>query len=229
MSGARRSRQAGRSRSMWARRPFGECPRRAGWNSPNSTRQPHPVHRATHPRREPQRNLTDRRTTAIREPHANLLVRCINQSRTNLDRVAPLTMPPGLLAHEPTRRGRAAGGVEPRARRAGGARLRQGRGRTGTSLACLAVLDGVPVAEAVTYVRARYGPSGGRDAVAAPLHRPLRGVVGPSRTVRRARRHRPAGPGRSAGCGSAPARQPPGARRRPPRRARRGRARPRRG
>src|SRR4051812_29238535 len=64
---------------------------------PNSTRQPHPVHRATHPRREPQRNLTDRRTTAIREPHANLLVRCINQGRTNLDRVAPLTMPPGLL------------------------------------------------------------------------------------------------------------------------------------
>lgn len=46
------------------------------------------------------------------------------------------------------------GGVEPRARRAGGARLR--RGRTGISLACLAVLDGVPAAEAVAYVRARY-------------------------------------------------------------------------
>ncbi|WP_434444394.1 hypothetical protein [Lentzea sp. E54] len=29
-----------------------------------------------------------------------------------------------------------------RARRAGGARLRRGHGRTGTSLACLAVLDG---------------------------------------------------------------------------------------
>ncbi|SFR29189.1 hypothetical protein SAMN04488564_117113 [Lentzea waywayandensis] len=69
----------------------------------------------------------------------------------------------------------------------------------------------------------------GGSSVAAPLRRPLRGVVGPSRTVRRARRHRPAGPGRSAGCGSAPARRPPGARRRPPRRARRGRARPRRG
>lgn len=40
-----------------------------------------------------------------------------------------------------------------RARRAGGARLRRGRGRTGTALACL---DGVPAAEAVTYVRARY-------------------------------------------------------------------------
>lgn len=43
-----------------------------------------------------------------------------------------------------------------RARRAGGARLRRGHGRTGTPLACLAVLDGVPAAEAVTYVRARY-------------------------------------------------------------------------
>lgn len=31
-----------------------------------------------------------------------------------------------------------------------------GRGRTGTALACLAVIDGVPGAEAVAYVRARY-------------------------------------------------------------------------
>jgi hypothetical protein len=31
-----------------------------------------------------------------------------------------------------------------------------GRGRTGTALACLAVLDGVPADEAVAYVRARY-------------------------------------------------------------------------
>ena len=31
-----------------------------------------------------------------------------------------------------------------------------GRGRTGTGLACLAVLDGVPAAEAVSYVRDRY-------------------------------------------------------------------------
>jgi len=31
-----------------------------------------------------------------------------------------------------------------------------GRGRTGTALACLAVLDGVPSDEAVTYVRAHY-------------------------------------------------------------------------
>jgi protein-tyrosine phosphatase len=31
-----------------------------------------------------------------------------------------------------------------------------GRGRTGTALACLAVLDGVPAAEAVAYVRANY-------------------------------------------------------------------------
>lgn len=31
-----------------------------------------------------------------------------------------------------------------------------GRGRTGTALACLAVLDGMPVAEAVAYVRRSY-------------------------------------------------------------------------
>ncbi|MGI8692347.1 MAG: protein-tyrosine phosphatase family protein [Geodermatophilaceae bacterium] len=33
-----------------------------------------------------------------------------------------------------------------------------GRGRTGTALACLAVLDGVPATEAVLFVRARYDP-----------------------------------------------------------------------
>jgi len=33
---------------------------------------------------------------------------------------------------------------------------RGGRGRTGTALACLAVLDGVPAAEAVAYVRDGY-------------------------------------------------------------------------
>ncbi|WP_420037409.1 protein-tyrosine phosphatase family protein [Streptomyces sp. cg28] len=33
-----------------------------------------------------------------------------------------------------------------------------GRGRTGTALACLAVLDGVPAAEAVAYVRRHYSP-----------------------------------------------------------------------
>ena len=31
-----------------------------------------------------------------------------------------------------------------------------GRGRTGTALACLAILDGVPPAEAVAFVRAHY-------------------------------------------------------------------------
>lgn len=31
-----------------------------------------------------------------------------------------------------------------------------GRGRTGMLLACLAVLDGVPGADAVAYVRSRY-------------------------------------------------------------------------
>jgi hypothetical protein len=33
-----------------------------------------------------------------------------------------------------------------------------GRGRTGTALACLAVLDGVPNADAVAFVRAHYDP-----------------------------------------------------------------------
>lgn len=33
-----------------------------------------------------------------------------------------------------------------------------GRGRTGTALACLAVLDGVPADEAVAWVRERYHP-----------------------------------------------------------------------
>jgi len=33
-----------------------------------------------------------------------------------------------------------------------------GTGRTGTALACLAVLDGVPAAEAVAYVRRHYRP-----------------------------------------------------------------------
>lgn len=42
-----------------------------------------------------------------------------------------------------------------------------GRGRTGTALACLAVLDGVPPAEAVAYVRARYHPK----AVETPWQR----------------------------------------------------------
>ena len=39
-----------------------------------------------------------------------------------------------------------------------------GRGRTGTALACLAVLDGVPAAEAVRWVRGRYD----RHAVETP-------------------------------------------------------------
>ncbi|WP_037603457.1 protein-tyrosine phosphatase family protein [Streptacidiphilus rugosus] len=42
-----------------------------------------------------------------------------------------------------------------------------GRGRTGTTLACLAVLDGVPAAEAVAYVRAHYSP----HAVETPWQR----------------------------------------------------------
>ncbi len=39
-----------------------------------------------------------------------------------------------------------------------------GRGRTGTALACLAILDGVPSAEAVAFVREHYHP----DAVETP-------------------------------------------------------------
>ena len=44
-----------------------------------------------------------------------------------------------------------------------------GRGRTGTALACLAVLDGVPPAEAVAWVRATYDPK----AVETPAQRRL--------------------------------------------------------
>ena len=35
----------------------------------------------------------------------------------------------------------------------------RGHGRTGTALACLAVLDGVPARDAVGYVRRHYHPS----------------------------------------------------------------------
>jgi protein-tyrosine phosphatase len=42
-----------------------------------------------------------------------------------------------------------------------------GKGRTGTALACLAVLDGVPPSEAVAYVRAGYH----RWAVETPWQR----------------------------------------------------------
>ena len=42
-----------------------------------------------------------------------------------------------------------------------------GKGRTGTALACLAVLDGVPAGEAVAYVRAHYD----RRAVETPWQR----------------------------------------------------------
>ncbi|MEV4416689.1 protein phosphatase [Catellatospora sp. NPDC049609] len=42
-----------------------------------------------------------------------------------------------------------------------------GRGRTGTALACLAVLDGVPASEAVGWVRAHYD----RRAVETPWQR----------------------------------------------------------
>lgn len=44
---------------------------------------------------------------------------------------------------------------------------RGGRGRTGTALACIAVMAGVPAAEAVDYVRDRYD----RRAVETPFQR----------------------------------------------------------
>jgi hypothetical protein len=55
--------------------------------------------------------------------------------------------------------------------RAGGERVELacggGRGRTGTALACLAVLDGVPADRAVEFVRAHYS----RHAVETPWQR----------------------------------------------------------
>ena len=44
---------------------------------------------------------------------------------------------------------------------------RGGRGRTGTALACLAVLDGVPATDATAYVRRHYSP----HAVETPSQR----------------------------------------------------------
>ncbi|MFH8775983.1 protein-tyrosine phosphatase family protein [Streptomyces sp. NPDC017958] len=56
-----------------------------------------------------------------------------------------------------------------------------GRGRTGTALACLAVLDGVPADEAVAYVRAHYDPR----AVETPWQkRYVRDFAPPPRPVR---------------------------------------------
>ncbi len=50
-----------------------------------------------------------------------------------------------------------------------------GHGRTGTALACLAVLDGVPADEAVRFVRERYG----RRAVETPWQRRYVAHFGP--------------------------------------------------
>ena len=44
---------------------------------------------------------------------------------------------------------------------------RGGRGRTGTALACIAIIDGVPAAEAVAFVREHYSP----HAVETPWQR----------------------------------------------------------
>ena len=70
-----------------------------------------------------------------------------------------------------------------------------GRARTGTALACVAVLDGVPAAEAVAYVRGRYDPravrfpgsaatSGASHALRRPSSRSACGLhVGSNRTA----------------------------------------------
>ncbi|NEA41722.1 phosphatase [Streptomyces sp. SID11385] len=62
----------------------------------------------------------------------------------------------------PTDRGAFAAVLREALSRAAGERVEfacgGGVGRTGTALACLAVLDGVPSAEAVAYVRAGYHP-----------------------------------------------------------------------
>ena len=52
-----------------------------------------------------------------------------------------------------------------------------GTGRTGTALACLAVLDGVPADEAVAFVRARYR----RRAVETPGQRRFVAGLGATR------------------------------------------------
>lgn len=62
----------------------------------------------------------------------------------------------------PTNRADAADALREAWHRAPGERVELvcggGRGRTGTALACLAVLDGVPPGEAVAFVRAHYHP-----------------------------------------------------------------------
>jgi len=93
-----------------------------------------------------------------------------------------LGRPPGEVAWEsrwvrwpdfrlPTDRAAAAGAFRDAWARAAGERVEiacgGGRGRTGTALACLAILDGVPAAEAVRYVREHYD----RRAVETPWQR----------------------------------------------------------
>ena len=68
---------------------------------------------------------------------------------------------------------------------------RGGTGRTGTALACLAALDGLPPDEAVDYVRARYRPRAVETKAQAAL---VRGWSGPASGTR---------PERSEGWGDA--------------------------
>ena len=71
----------------------------------------------------------------------------------------------------PTDRGAAAAALREAWARSAGERVEiachGGKGRTGTALACLAVLDGVPGHDAVAYVRAHYQ----RHAVETPWQR----------------------------------------------------------
>lgn len=71
----------------------------------------------------------------------------------------------------PTDRADAADALREAWRRAPGERVELacggGRGRTGTALACLTVLDGVPPGDAVAFVRAHYHPG----AVETPWQR----------------------------------------------------------
>ncbi len=71
----------------------------------------------------------------------------------------------------PSDRADAAAALREAFARAAGERVeiscRGGRGRTGTALACLAVLDGLPPATAIAHVRAGYHPG----AVETPWQR----------------------------------------------------------
>ncbi len=59
--------------------------------------------------------------------------------------------------------------------------VRAGRGRTGTALACIAALDGVPTEPAVAFVREHYAPMRSRRRGSVGTWPPILGGVTPSR------------------------------------------------